>query len=153
MCFLWTTFPNAPAHPSPAILFDQFLKVWFIFSRLTRPSVRLARFARKTLTPRFTNFFTDFEEKPTVLQSIVFQALYNFDLRRWLRIRDREVLFKIRDSCSLLHAENYHLVSTNSLRQILLWNDHEATWIVGALQTPKRGKLGKRNLYENLLPL
>ena len=26
--------------------------------------------ARKTLTPRFTDFFTDFEEKPTVLQSI-----------------------------------------------------------------------------------
>ena len=26
--------------------------------------------ARKTLTPCFTDFFTDFEEKPTVLQSI-----------------------------------------------------------------------------------
>ena len=25
--------------------------------------MRLARFARKTLTPRFTDFFTDFEEK------------------------------------------------------------------------------------------
>ena len=25
--------------------------------------------ARKTLTPRFTDFFTDFEKKPTVLQS------------------------------------------------------------------------------------
>ena len=25
--------------------------------------------ARKTLTPRFTNLFTDFEKKPTVLQS------------------------------------------------------------------------------------
>ena len=25
--------------------------------------VRLARFARKTLTPRFTDFFTDFEKK------------------------------------------------------------------------------------------
>ena len=62
MCFLRTTFPNAPAHPSPPILFDQFLKVRFIFSLLTRPSVKLARFARKTLTPRFTNFFTDFEE-------------------------------------------------------------------------------------------
>ena len=31
---------------------------------------REARFARKTLTPRFTDFFTDFEKKkPTVLQS------------------------------------------------------------------------------------
>ena len=27
--------------------------------------VRLARFARKTLTPRFTDFFTDFEKKKT----------------------------------------------------------------------------------------
>ena len=26
---------------------------------------------RKTLTPRFTDFFTDFEKKPTVLQSIM----------------------------------------------------------------------------------
>ena len=35
--------------------------------------VRLASFARKTLTPRFTDFFTDFEKtKPTVLQSSVF---------------------------------------------------------------------------------
>ena len=25
MCFLSTTFPNAPAHPSPPILFDQSL--------------------------------------------------------------------------------------------------------------------------------
>ena len=32
--------------------------------------VRLARFARKTLTPRFTDFFSDLEKKkPTVLQS------------------------------------------------------------------------------------
>ena len=32
--------------------------------------VRLARFARKTLTPRFTDFFTNFEKKKTtVLQS------------------------------------------------------------------------------------
>ena len=31
---------------------------------------RLARFERKTLTARFTDFFTDFEKKnPTVLQS------------------------------------------------------------------------------------
>ena len=33
--------------------------------------VRLALRARKTLTPRFTEFFTDFEKKTTVLQSIV----------------------------------------------------------------------------------
>ena len=34
--------------------------------------VRLARFALKTRTPRFTDFFTDFEKKkPTVLQSIM----------------------------------------------------------------------------------
>ena len=34
--------------------------------------VRLARFALKNLTPRFTDFFTDFEKKnPTVLQSIM----------------------------------------------------------------------------------
>ena len=32
--------------------------------------VRLARFARNTVTPRFAYFFTDFKEKkPTVLQS------------------------------------------------------------------------------------
>ena len=30
--------------------------------------------ARKTLTPRFTDFFTDFEKKPTVLQSSPGQA-------------------------------------------------------------------------------
>ena len=152
MCFLSTTFPNSPAHPSPPYTFWPVPKstVYFLSPHTPKCKAR----ARNTLTPRLTNFFTDFEEKPTVLQSIVFQALYNFDLRRRLRIRDGEVLFnKFRDSCSLLHAENCHLVTTNSLRQILLWNDHEATWIVGALQAPKRGKLGKRNLYENLLPL
>ena len=32
--------------------------------------MRLARFARNTVTPRFADFFTDFEKKkPTVLQS------------------------------------------------------------------------------------
>ena len=31
--------------------------------------------ARKTLTPRFTDFFTDFEKKPTVLQSTLLVAL------------------------------------------------------------------------------
>ena len=31
--------------------------------------MRLARFARKILTVRSTGFFTDFEKKPTVLQS------------------------------------------------------------------------------------
>ena len=36
--------------------------------------VRLARLARKTLTPRFTDLFTDFEKKPTVLQSTNFHA-------------------------------------------------------------------------------
>ena len=36
---------------------------------------RLARFARKTLTPRFTDFFTDFEKKPTVLQSTFLNTL------------------------------------------------------------------------------
>ena len=36
--------------------------------------VRLALRARKTLTPRFTEFFTDFEKKTTVLQSIVRSA-------------------------------------------------------------------------------
>ena len=30
--------------------------------------------ARTTLTPRFTDFFTDFEKKPTVLQSSLCQA-------------------------------------------------------------------------------
>ena len=34
---------------------------FFSFSPYGR--VRLARFARKTLTPRFTDFFTDFEKK------------------------------------------------------------------------------------------
>ena len=39
--------------------------------------VRLARFARKTLTPLFTDFFTDFEKKnPTVLQSISLPVLF-----------------------------------------------------------------------------
>jgi len=35
--------------------------------------------ARKTLTPRFTDFFTDFEKKPTVLQSnseVAFLSLF-----------------------------------------------------------------------------
>ena len=42
----------------------------FFFSRLLTRRVSLARFARKTLTPRSTDFFTDFEKKkPTVLQS------------------------------------------------------------------------------------
>ena len=37
---------------------------------LERGCKRLARLARKTLTARFTDFFTDFEKKnPTVLQS------------------------------------------------------------------------------------
>ena len=36
--------------------------------------MRLARLARKTLTPRFTDLFTDFEKKPTVLQSTNFHA-------------------------------------------------------------------------------
>ena len=36
---------------------------------------RLVRFARKTLTPRFTDFFTDFEKKPTVLQSTFLNTL------------------------------------------------------------------------------
>ena len=31
--------------------------------------------ARKTLTPRFTDFFTDFEKKPTVLQSTFLNTL------------------------------------------------------------------------------
>ena len=29
--------------------------------------------ARKTLTPRCTDFFTDFEKKPTVLQSTIIE--------------------------------------------------------------------------------
>ena len=38
---------------------------WFFFLSPHTPygRVRLARFARKTLTPRFTDFFTDFEKK------------------------------------------------------------------------------------------
>ena len=35
--------------------------------------------ARKTLTPRFTEFFTDFEEKPTVLQSTMWQNVILFN--------------------------------------------------------------------------
>ena len=34
--------------------------------------------ARKTLTPRFTDFFTDFEKKPTVLQSTFFRRTKAF---------------------------------------------------------------------------
>ena len=33
--------------------------------------------ARKTLTPRFTDFFTDFEKKPTVLQSTLELSIDN----------------------------------------------------------------------------
>ena len=33
--------------------------------------VRLARFARKTLTPRFTDFFTDFEKKIRLFCSLL----------------------------------------------------------------------------------
>ena len=54
----------------------------FVFSRLTRSAVCKARAlrARKTLRPRFSDFFTDFEKKnPTVLQSIV--LLSNFFLK------------------------------------------------------------------------
>ena len=37
--------------------------------------MRLSRFARKTLTPPFTDFFTDFEKKTTVLQSYSNEAV------------------------------------------------------------------------------
>ena len=39
--------------------------------------------ARKTLTPRFTDFFTDFEKKRTVLQSIYWRE-FNWLLRKFL---------------------------------------------------------------------
>ena len=42
------------------------------FSRLTgRVRLALARFARKTLTPRFTDFFTDFEKKTRLFFSLL----------------------------------------------------------------------------------
>ena len=34
--------------------------------------------AHNTLTPRFTDFFTDFEKKPTFLQSTIRQTIYYF---------------------------------------------------------------------------
>ena len=37
----------------------------FKYARAVKQKVQ----ARKTLSPRFTDFFTDFEKKPTVLQS------------------------------------------------------------------------------------
>ena len=40
--------------------------------------------ARKTLTPRFTDFFTDFEKKPTVLQS---KTLWS---RGWIASQNRD---------------------------------------------------------------
>ena len=41
--------------------------------------VRLASFARvKTLTPRFTDFFTDFQKNPAVLQSIMPTTFFFF---------------------------------------------------------------------------
>ena len=49
------------------------LKIFF--SRLTPCEARALR-ARKSLTPRFTDFFTDFEKKkPTVLQSTLERAV------------------------------------------------------------------------------
>ena len=40
-------------------------------TRLKTESERLARFALKTLTPRFTDFFTDFEKKNRLFCSLV----------------------------------------------------------------------------------
>ena len=40
-------------------------------TRLKTESERLERFERETLTSRLSDFFTDFEKKPTVLQSTV----------------------------------------------------------------------------------
>ena len=38
-------------------------RFFFLWPHTPVGRVRLARFARKTLTPRFTDFFTDFEKK------------------------------------------------------------------------------------------
>ena len=46
------------------------LIVWKTDSRFFLSREARAVRAHKTLTPRVTDFFTDFEEKPTVLQSI-----------------------------------------------------------------------------------
>ena len=52
-------------------------------TRLKTESERLARFALKTLTPRFTDFFTDFEKKkPTVLQSTGKNIFLTFSRRK-----------------------------------------------------------------------
>ena len=44
--------------------------------------VRLARFALKTLTPPFTDFFTDFEKKTIVLQSTRKNIFLTFSRRK-----------------------------------------------------------------------
>ena len=41
-----------------------------------------AHFALKTLTPRFTDFFTDFEKKPTVLRSTGKNIFLTFSRRK-----------------------------------------------------------------------
>ena len=53
----------------------------FVFSRLTRSAVCKARAlrARNTLTPRFTDFFTDFEKKTDdcfAVYTILFKESY-----------------------------------------------------------------------------
>ena len=42
---------------------------FFVFKYERAVKQKVCNEAEKTLTPRFTDFFTDFEKKPTVLQS------------------------------------------------------------------------------------
>ena len=56
---------------------------WFFFSRLTRPSDVWGSRARKTLTPPFTDFFTDFEKKTDCFA--VYSTTYPFLLIRTTR--------------------------------------------------------------------
>ena len=49
-----------------------------IASHVLRACFACALRARKTLTPRFTDFVTDFEKKPTVLQSSIDRIILPF---------------------------------------------------------------------------
>ena len=67
-------------------------KVWNEAENREQSEARALR-ARKTLTPRFTDFFTDFEKKLSVLQSTCPQGYLfsEFRISRWIL----QLLFKI----------------------------------------------------------
>ena len=57
----------------------------------------------KTLTPRFIDFFTDFEKKKQVLQSLSFQMLFSignyFPIEYYVVIKHRQIEWKTGSFC------------------------------------------------------